>query len=199
MAKEQSALRARWDEHASFRLRETLVKGNGVSPFGVTTDALADFRGLTIDDSLHNLTIARADFSHCFMRLGQFGDAAVEGCVFVGAQIECYIYGNFQDCDFDTAILRNSVFVGQFRRCTFRKGNLVCVRASGAHFVDCMFDAANLKKASFFDCSFERCSFLDSKFGSGSLAGSRFDGCRFTTPSFTKMVMNRVKGLDEYL
>ena len=187
----------RWNEHPCSQLRRLLLNAPSCpSPFGLTDDGLCDFRGIRIEDSLHNLTIERVDFSNAELGHGQFM-GTVQACKFVEFSCDGNLGERFSDCDFRKARLSNSVVYGQFVSCDFSNANLTGVRGRNIRFEDCSFEGANLRKASFYDSMFVRCKIRNSKFGSGSLAGSKFEDCEIEGADFSKTVMQRVVGIEK--
>ena len=184
----------RWEENRVSDLRRALREDGCNSPFGQTDEGLCDFRGVVINESLHQLTITSVDFSEARMDSGQFA-ATVKRCRFTKCKFESNVGNEFIECDFGAANLANCVFRGKFVECDFSAANLTNVRGSHVRFEDCNFDGANLRKASFYDSTFVRCKITNCKFGSGSLAGSKFEDCEIEA-DFTKTVMQRVVGIE---
>jgi uncharacterized protein YjbI with pentapeptide repeats len=189
--KEVVEVRQRWVERP-IDLRKALQGGE--SPFGQTVNGLKDFRGVSINQSLHRIAFSRVDLSYSEMDEGQLA-SEVEDCVFDGCRFESNLGKRFLNCSFAGSRLANSILRGTFRSCSFDDANLNSVRCSQAIFEGCSFVSTALRRASFFDCTFDRCDFKDCKLGSGSFAGSRFKDCVFSGVSFSRTIVERVSGL----
>lgn len=189
------ALRDRWIELPAISLREALASPGLQSPFGKTEAGHVDFRGYSVDESLHKMVVEGVDFSYCLLGAsGQFA-ATVKSSLFVAASLEGNLGTDFEDCDFSSASLKESWLRGAFRRCAFGRADMSSACSSQTEFDACCFDGANLRKSSFYECRFARCSFIGAEFGSGSLADSTFSDCAFCNPDLSKVVLDGTRGI----
>lgn len=188
---EASMLCQRWQSIPDLDLRAALQEGK--SPFGLCYE-LADFRGATINQSIHQASFENTDLSFSTMERGQLAAAVKRSC-FAGVRYESNIGKHFEHCDFTSANLSNSMLRGAFISCNFSNSNLASTRSTQAKFTDCIFESAKLAKASFYDCEFERCRFSNCRLISGSLAGSTFRDCSTEGLKIEKTILERVKGL----
>lgn len=184
----------RWQGVQIGELRSLLLSKDVDGPFGNTPEGLSDFRGVSIASSLHQLTIEEVDFSNSVMDSGQIA-AVSRRCRFTKCRFESNLGNDFFECDFRSSNLSNCVFRGRFTKCNFESANLVGTRGNSVLFENCNFSRANFRKASFVNSKFTDCKIVDCKFGSGSLVGSRFEGCEIQYVDFTNTVMSRVSGI----
>lgn len=184
----------RWADVRLFDLKSALARRD--SPFGVTTDGLADFRGAEISIVVSGSSYTGVDLS--FGRLSSTGQLGGKvkfvRCLFQSFECDRTISGSFERCDFGEANLNAAVLLGDFRSCLFESARLTGVRASQVAFTGCSFEAAVLNKSSFLHCRFRNCNLNGARWRSGSASGSTFEDCTFDGAEFRNLVMTRTVG-----
>jgi len=192
MRREIETLLDRWREIAPVDFRAVLPSKN--SPFGLTLEGLADFRGAALETSLHKLVLKELDLSYTKMRRGQFV-SQVENCLFDGCVYDCTVSRSFLECSFVGANLNGSNLQGMFCKCDFSGAKLTQTLSSETVFERCVFRNTNLKGGNLYRSRFLACVFDNCKLGGGSLAMSAFTDCTISGCDFSTTVMERVKGL----
>lgn len=187
----------RWTSVQPLDVRKALARRD--SPFGMTGEDLADFRGIEIGVVLSKARFQGLDLSLArISSRGQLGGAVTfSQCLLRGLRCDRTVAGSFKACDFSDANLSGAVLLGDFTDCLFAGARMVGVRASRVTFAGCSFVKSLLDKSSFFDCRFKGCTLDESRWRSGSASGSRFEGCTFREVFFRNVVRTRTTGFLE--
>lgn len=148
------------------------------SPFGVTQNGLADYRGVALAEPVRYLRVSNVDFSDAIFKDGaSVNESEVEGCCFDRIDMRSvFIRRKFTDCTFSKAKLSGARLGGEFTRCDFNLANLSKSFATDCQFTRCAFTGATMSNVHFIKCAFEDCDFTDVKVLTGSVAGSKFSG-----------------------
>ncbi len=185
----------RWNDVDTGNLRRRFLDESGCrSPFGVTEDGLCDFRGMRVDESLHQVVIENTDFGKAVVGNGQFM-AVFRHCSFDAFLCDGSFGNDFRECNFCNANLKNAVIYGKLHDCDFSKANLSGVRGGNVRFEGCNFVETKLWRTSFFDCKFRCCRFVNCSIHSGSLAGTSFEDCEFENFDLGNAIRTRTTGL----
>ncbi len=148
------------------------------SPFGLTEQGMADFRGATLAEPLRYLKVSNVDLSDVLFKEGaSINESEMERCRLDRVDMRnVFVRRSFSDCSFVKAKLSGARMGREFVRCDFAGANLSKSFATDCKFTGCNFAVATLSDVHFISCTFEGCDFSDVKLLAGSVAGSRFLG-----------------------
>ncbi len=135
------------------------------TPFGLTKDGYADFRGLDLSNQkFSGIRITNADFSYSnfdrsWLKRSKFTDVLFEKTSFV----ETRDVGN---------VFENVSFI----KCKF---NYAGLGYDGARYKSCIFEGSSFARTLFSNAVFLACVFRNSKLNGSDFYGSSFDDCKF--------------------
>ena len=148
------------------------------SPFGLTDDGFADYRGITLAEPVRYLSIESVDLSDAVFKDGaSVNESEAKRCRFERIDMRnVFVRRKFDSCSFVGAKLNGARLGGEFVACDFSSANLSKAFATDCRFVNCRFAGANLSNVHFISCVFDGCDFTAVKSLSGSVAKSKFMG-----------------------
>jgi fluoroquinolone resistance protein len=168
-------LKNRWLENHSLNLNKKkilqIIEEGGIlnkefTPFGVTSEGLADYRGIDLGEvEIKNVRIENADFSS-----SSFKSSRIENSVFEKVF--------FKNVDFEDMLENNNLFSNtKFMNCRLTKAG---IGYGGTNFSACIFNNTNFLKSVFIRGEFTNCKFIDCNLRGVDFNGSSFDDCSFS-------------------